>query len=142
MAAAKTVPTDASVPDFLASVPDPRRRADAQAVCDLMTEITGEQPVLWGSSIVGFGTLRWTGANGKESVWMEVGFAPRKAATVLYLMDGYEERADLLARLGPHSIGKSCLYLKRLADVDLGVLTELITASVTEVRGPRFPDRR
>jgi hypothetical protein len=81
-------------------------------------------------------------ASGKESVWLEVGFAPRKAATVLYLMDGYEQRAELLDRLGPHSIGKSCLYLKRLADVDLGVLSELIAASVTEVRKPRFTDRR
>ncbi|HEU4546934.1 MAG TPA: DUF1801 domain-containing protein [Microlunatus sp.] len=130
----KTVPTEASVPDFLAAIPDARRRADARAVCDLMTEITGAPPVLWGTSIVGFGERTLTIASGDSYPWMEVGFAPRKAATVVYLMDGFEERADLLERLGPHTIGTSCLYLKRLADVDLTVLADLISASVHEAR--------
>ncbi|HEU5484341.1 MAG TPA: DUF1801 domain-containing protein [Microlunatus sp.] len=134
MATAKTVPTEASVPDFLAGIADARRRADAQVVCDLMAEVTGEEPVLWGTSIVGFGEQTLTIASGKPSAWMEVGFAPRKAATVIYLMDGFEHRADLLDRLGPHSIGKACLYLKRLDDVDLAVLRALLSASVAESR--------
>lgn len=134
MAAAKTVPTDASVPDFLAAIPDPRRRGDAEAVCELMSKVTDTPPVLWGTSIVGFGERTLTAANGKQSTWMEVGFSPRKTATVLYLMDGYEQRGDQLARLGPHTIGKACLYLKRLSDVDLDVLEELISASVDEIR--------
>lgn len=134
MAGAKTVPTDASVPDFLAAVPDARRRADAQLVCDLLARITGEPPVLWGPSIVGFGERTLTIASGRQTAWPEVGFSPRKTATVLYLMDGYEHRTDLLNRLGPHSTGKACLYLKRLDDVDLDVLEELVTASVTDGR--------
>jgi hypothetical protein len=136
MAAPKTVPTDASVPAFLAAVPDARRRADAQRVCDLMAEVTGEEPVLWGTSIVGFGKQTLTIASGKQSTWMVVGFSPRKAATVVYLMDGYEHRAELLDGLGPHSTGRSCLYLKRLDDIDLQVLRELISASVEDSRKP------
>lgn len=130
MSTPKTVPTKASVPDFLAAVPDARRRADAQVVCDLMAQITGEPPVLWGTAIVGFGELPLTITSGKEVAWPEVAFAPRKAATVIYLMEGFEQRADLLDRLGPHSTGKVCLYLKRLDEVDLAVLAELITATV------------
>ena len=126
----KTVPTDAGVPDYLAAIPDTRRRADAQTVCDLMAKVSGAPAVLWGTSVVGFGERMLTIASGASYPWMEVGFAPRKAATVVYLMDGFEERTDLLSRLGPHSIGKSCLYLKRLDDVDLAVLEDLITASV------------
>lgn len=126
----KTVPTEASVPDYLAAIPDARRRADANAVCELMTEVTGAPPVLWGTSVVGFGERTLTIASGDSYPWMEVGFAPRKAATVVYLMDGFEERADLLDRLGPHTIGKACLYLKRLDDVDLAVLGDLVRASM------------
>lgn len=132
----KTVPTAASVPDYLGAIPDARRRADAQAVCDLMAEVTGAPAVLWGTSVVGFGERTLTIASGDSYPWMEVGFAPRKAATVVYLMDGFEERADLLDRLGPHTIGRSCLYLKRVGDVDLAVLEELIRASVQEGRQP------
>lgn len=134
MAAAKTIPTEASVPEFLAAIPDPRRRGDAEVICELMSRVTGAAPVLWGTSIVGFGERTLAAAIGMQSTWMEVGFSPRKTATVLYLMDGYEQRGDQLARLGPHTIGKSCLYLKRLSEVDLGVLEELIAASVNELR--------
>ena len=130
MAGPKTRPTDADVGAFLESVPDERRRDDAKAVCRLMQEVTGEEPVLWGTSIVGFGTTPLRYASGRELDWPVVAVSPRKAATTVYLMDGFEERADLLARLGPHSIGKSCLYLKRLSDVDLDVLRELVAESV------------
>ena len=130
MTGPKTCPTDADVSAFLQSVPDERRREDAKAVCRVMQEVTGEEPVLWGTSIVGFGSARLQYASGRELDWPLVGFSPRKAATTVYLMDGFEERGDLLARLGPHSIGKSCLYLKRLSEVDLDVLRELIAESV------------
>jgi hypothetical protein len=131
----KTRPTDADVGAFLDSVADERRRADATALCRLMQEVTGQEPVLWGTSIVGFGSVRLRYASGRELDWPVTGFSPRKAATTVYLMDGFEERADLLARLGPHSTGRSCLYLKRLSDVDLDVLRELIAESVQRVPG-------
>ena len=126
----QTQPTQASVADHLAAVPDPRRRAAAQRVCALMERITGESPVLWGSSIIGFGSRRLRYADGREVDWMVVGLAARKAATVVYLTDGFEQHAELLSDLGPHTIGKSCLYLKKLDDVNLGVLEQLITESV------------
>jgi hypothetical protein len=125
----KTRPTDADVGAFLESVPDERRREDARTVCRLMQEVTGEEPVLWGTGIVGFGSVRLRYASGRELDWPVTGFSPRKTATTVYLMDGFEERSDLLARLGPHSTGRSCLYLKRLSDVDLAVLRELVTES-------------
>ena len=133
MAAPKTRPTDADVGAFLESVADERRRDDAKAVCRLMQEVTGEEPVLWGTGIVGFGSVRLRYASGRELDWPVTGFSPRKTATTVYLMDGFEERSDLLARLGPHSTGKSCLYLKRLSDVDLAVLRELVAELVRHV---------
>ena len=133
MAEPKTRPTDADVGAFLESVPDERRRDDAKTVCRLMQEVTGEEPVLWGTNIVGFGSVRLRYASGRELDWPVTGFSPRKAATTVYLMDGFEERSDLLARLGPHSTGRSCLYLKRLSDVDLDVLRELVAESVRHV---------
>jgi hypothetical protein len=129
----KTRPTDADVGAFLESVPDERRRDDAKTVCRLMQEVTGQEPVMWGTSIVGFGSVRLRYASGRELDWPVTGFSPRKAATTVYLMDGFEARSDLLARLGPHSTGKSCLYLKRLSDIDLDVLRELVADSVRHV---------
>ena len=130
MAELKTRPTDGDVGTFLDSVADERRRADAKVVCRLLQEVSGQEPVLWGTSIVGFGSVHLRYASGRELDWPVVAFSPRKAATTVYLMEGFEERADLLARLGPHSTGKSCLYLKRLSDVDLDVLRELVAESV------------
>jgi hypothetical protein len=125
----KTRPTDASVPDFIAAVENPTRRADAEAICALMAEATGEPPVLWGPSIVGFGRYR-----GPTGDWPLVGFSPRKANLVLYIMPGFAEHADLLARLGRHRAGSSCLYLNRLADADPAVLRELIDRSIASLR--------
>ena len=133
MAEPKTRPTDADVGVFLETVADERRRDDARTVCRLMQEVTGEEPVLWGTSIVGFGSVRLRYASGRELDWPVTGFSPRKTATTVYLMDGFEERSDLLARLGPHSTGRSCLHLKRLSDVDLAVLRELVAESVRYV---------
>jgi len=104
-------------------------------VCRLMQEVTGEVPVLWGTGIVGFGRVRLRYASGRELDWPVTGFSPRNTATTVYLMDGFEERLDLLARLGPHSTGKSCLYLKRLSDVDLDVLKALIAESARHMAG-------
>ena len=135
MSGPQTRPTDADVDAFLDAIPDQRRRDDARTVCRLMQEVTGEVPVLWGTGIVGFGSVRLRYASGRELDWPVTGFSPRKTATTVYLMDGFEERVDLLARLGPHSTGKSCLYLKRLSDIDLDVLTALIAESVRHTAG-------
>jgi hypothetical protein len=131
-----TVPTDASVDDFLAAVPGERRRADAERLCAILREVTGEAPVMWGPSIVGFGSYRYTYASGRTGDWPLAGFSPRKQQLVIYLVGGFEERhASVLARLGPHKTGKACLYLKGLDDVDEGSLRELIDRSVRVHKG-------
>lgn len=125
----KTKKNDANVKQFLAAVPGERRRKDAQALCRLMEEITGERPKMWGTAIVGFGSYHYTYASGQEGDWAPVGFSPRKAALVLYsapVAPGYQ---DLLKKLGAHSAGKSCIYIKRLEDIHLPTLKRLIKAS-------------
>ena len=134
MAEPKTKKTDASVAAFLDAVADPRRREDARAVLALMKRITGEEPKMWGTSIVGFGSYTYTYASGQTGDWPIAGFSPRKQALTLYLMPGFEKDADLMKRLGKHKTGKSCLYLNRLADVDAGVLEELVRRSVERMR--------
>ncbi|WP_292070882.1 DUF1801 domain-containing protein [Brevundimonas sp. UBA7534] len=125
----KTRPTDASVPDFIAAVENPTRRADADSICAMMGEATAEPPVLWGASIIGFGSYR-----SPTGDWPLVGFSPRKANLVLYVMPGFEGQSDLLARLGKHKTGSSCLYLNRLADIDRAVLRQIIDRSVASMR--------
>lgn len=137
MAEAKTRPTKASVSAFLAAVPDEQRRKDGQAIAKLLREVTGEKPVLWGSSIVGFGTYVLEYADGREAEWPLVGFSPRKSELVVYVMPGFERYADLLARLGKHRIGKSCLYLKKLGDADPAVLKEIVSRSVAAMEKKR-----
>lgn len=126
----QTRPGDGDVAGYLAGIADPNRRGDAEAVCALMADVTGQAPRMWGTGLVGFGrqTLRYD--SGREVEWFLVGFAARKQATTVYVGEGFEPHADLLARLGPHSTGRSCLYIKRLADIDLPTLTELVRASV------------
>jgi hypothetical protein len=121
---------------FLASIPDEGRRADARTVCDILARITGEPPKMWGKAIVGFGQRHLKYDSGRELDWMEIGFSPRKANTAIYLSGGIDTYADLLARLGKHTTGGGCLYLRRVEDVDQAVLEELLTRSVTHVRGP------
>ncbi|QGN46544.1 DUF1801 domain-containing protein [Micromonospora sp. WMMC415] len=131
-----TVPTDASVDEFLAAVPDERRRADALRLCGILRDITGEPPVMWGPSIVGFGSYRYTYGSGRTGDWPLVGFSPRRQQLVVYLVGGYEERYPaLLTRLGPHKTGKGCLYLKRLDNVDEGALRELVERTVRVHKG-------
>lgn len=134
----KTKPTGASVADFLAAVENPTRRADAQAVCALLEEVTGEPPMMWGPSIVGFGSYHYRYASGQSGDWPIAGFSPRKANLVLYIMAGAAERPDLLARLGKARTSVSCLYVNRLSDVDMGVLRELAEWSVRTMR-ERYP---
>ena len=135
MAELKTQRTDASVAEFLAGVDNPTRREDAQAVCALMTEVTGEQPAMWGTSIVGFGSYEYHSVSGRSGVWLTVGFSPRKQSLTVYIAEGLAAHADLLSRLGRHSTGKGCLYLPRLSDVDLDVLRELVRQGFDQVNG-------
>lgn len=138
MAELKTRPTDADVTAFLDSVPDERKRADAHTVCALMAEITGAPATMWGKNIVGFGNYDYTYASGTSGSWFEAGFSPRKTALTLYVMSGFGGEEDLMSRLGKHTTGKSCLYIKRLSDVDMAVLRELVERSVATIR-ERYP---
>jgi hypothetical protein len=128
--------TGASVEDFLAGVPDEQRREDARRLCAMMAQVTGEPPVMWGTSIIGFGAYHYRYASGREGDSALAGFSPRRPHLVIYLVGGFESRhQSVLARLGPHTTGKGCLYLKRLDDVDQDVLRELIDRSVRVHRG-------
>jgi len=122
----KTTQTEASVAVFIASVDDAQKRQDSETLIDMMREVMGEEPKMWGDSMVGFGTYHYKGKSGREGDWFPVGFSPRKAALTLYLMGGFDERGALLEKLGKHSIGKGCLYVKKLADVDMSVLRQMV----------------
>ena len=124
-----TQPTDADVTAFLDGVADERRRDDARAVVALMRDVTGASPRMWGTTTIGFGRQPYRTADGKEREWFAVGLAPRKAALTLYGLTYYGTNTDLLERLGPHTTGKGCVYVKRLDDVDREVLTELVRRS-------------
>ncbi|WP_217616191.1 DUF1801 domain-containing protein [Cellulomonas sp. GbtcB1] len=125
----KTVPNDADVDAFLAAVQPERRRRDAVRARELLERITGEHPVLWGPSIVGFGSAHYRYASGHEGDWPPVAFSPRKTALTLYLMDGLEAHAADLAELGPHTTGTGCLYLKDLDAVDQPALERILVRS-------------
>ena len=134
MAEPKTRPTDVPVADFIAAVDNPRRRADAEVMQALLTEVTGEAPVMWGPSIIGYGSYR-----GPTGDWPRIGFSPRKAQLVLYLMGDFDAREALIARLGKVSTKGGCLYINRLDAVDEGVLRELVAASLAHLRA-KYPD--
>lgn len=134
MADLKTKATEASVTDFLDNVTSEDRRADCQRVLELMKEITGEQPKMWGPSMIGFGRYHYRYESGREGDWFLTGFSPRKANLTLYIMAGFERYDGLMGRLGKYKTGKSCLYLKRLSDVEEPVLRELIDESVKHMR--------
>ena len=126
MAENKTAPTDVPVEAFLASVEHPVRRQDGEAVVELMRDITGQEPVMWGPSIIGFGSYHYKYASGHEGDAAAVGFSPRKGNLALYGLTYAPESASLLERLGKHKTGAACLYVNKLADIDLDVLKELI----------------
>lgn len=134
MAENKTKPTGASVEDYLASRATAQQLADCRELMALLHRVTGEPPVMWGPSIVGYGVYRYTYASGRSGEMPVVGFAIRGRELVVYLMAENDTQRALLAQLGPHRMGKSCLYVKRLADLDVGVLEQLLTNSVAEVR--------
>ncbi len=129
MAKLKTQKTDASVKEFLTAVPDEKKRNDSFAILELMSEVTGEEPAMWGTSIVGFGSYRYKYASGQEGEWPLVGFSPRKQNLTLYIMSGFDEYDSLLANLGKYKTGKSCLYINKLEDVDLATLREMVKQS-------------
>jgi hypothetical protein len=126
---AKTLPTDASVPAFLAALEPARRRDEAQAIAALLETVAGCPPVLWGSNIIGYGHYDYRYASGRTGTWPRLGYSPRKAQHVVYLMDGFDGQADLLARLGKATTGVSCLYVKKLADIDVNLLAEMARRS-------------
>jgi hypothetical protein len=130
MAEAKTKPTDQSVDSFINTISDPQRRQDCFAIARLMKEATRSEPRMWGGSIVGSGTRHYKYAGGREGDWPLIGFSPRKQNLTLYVASGLD--GELLKKLGKHSVAKSCLYIKRLADIDLPTLKKLIKESVKQ----------
>lgn len=142
MADPRTLPTGADVAEFLALAEPAGRREDAFALDALFREVTGWTPRMWGPSIVGYGRYHFRYESGREGDFLATGFSPRKANMVLYIMPGYAGFGDILARLGKHRLGKSCLYLNRLDQVDRDVLAELIRAGIDDLAGrwPVAPD--
>jgi hypothetical protein len=134
MAENKTKSTKSSVASFIAALPDPTRRADAKALVKAMQDATNEKPKMWGPSIVGFGCYHYRYDSGREGDMPIVGFSPRKTATVLYNVCGFDGAEELRAKLGEHTTGKGCLYIKKLSDVDPRVLQTLLRKSIDAVR--------
>ncbi len=134
MSELKTTKNTASVSAFINAIEDKHKRADAKKIMSMMRAATGKRAAMWGSSIVGFGSYRYTYASGRQNVWMQVGFSPRKQNLSLYIMSGFSDFDSLLKKLGKYRTGKSCLYINRLDDVDEGVLQELINRSVSYIR--------
>lgn len=130
MAENKTTPNDQDVEQFLNSIADERKRKDSFTILELMKQVTGIEPRMWGSSIVGFGSYHYKYESGREGDMILAGFSPRKQNLTLYNMGGFERYDDLLQKLGKHTSGKGCLYIKRLDDVDLSTLKSLIEESV------------
>ena len=134
MAENKTRPTRASVTAFMRAVDDPGMRADAKKVAAMMRRATGKRAMMWGPSIVGYGSYHYRYDSGRQGDFMITGFSPRKQALTIYIMPGFSHFEDLLSKLGKYRTGKSCLYIRRLADVDEAVLERLIRESVKYMR--------
>ena len=133
MAANKTQPTPVSPADFIETVEHPVRREDARTLLALMSRITGWEAKMWGPSMIGFGEYHYRYESGREGDFLRTGFSPRKTGMVVYILPGYEDYSDTLSRLGKHKLGKSCLYINKLADIDLSVLEELIRAGLDDM---------
>ncbi|MHA2084957.1 MAG: DUF1801 domain-containing protein [Candidatus Thorarchaeota archaeon] len=136
----KTKPTGESVEDFLNAVEHPQKREDGFELLKMMKEITKEKPTMWGPSIVGFGSYHYKHKTGREGDMPITGFSPRKRNLTVYVMLGFEEYSDLLDKLGKHKLGKSCLYINKLADVDATVLQQIISKSVKQLRDMKERD--
>ena len=130
----KTQRNDASVEDYLNSLEDSRKRDDCFVLLQMMQELTGEEPAMWGDSIVGFGFYKYRYNSGRSGEWFITGFAPRKRDLTVYIMPGFDRYHDLMERLGKHKTGVSCLYLNRLQTIDVPTLRELISRSVADMR--------
>ena len=139
MAEIKTKPSQASVEAFIEAVDNPTRRQDARTICAVLERVTGCAPVMWGPSIIGFGSYHYKYDSGHEGTMCRLGFSPRKGQLVLYVLSGAEGEAELLARLGKHKTGKACLYINKLADVDLAVL-EALARRAWERMNARYPE--
>lgn len=137
----KTRPTTASVDAFIAAAQPPQRSEDAKVIRAMMERLSGEPAVMWGPSIIGFGSCHYRYDSGREGDMPRLGFSPRKAELVLYLADGFPDHAELMSRLGRHRTSKACLYVKRLSDIDLDMLERLIAGSlaVSDELYPRKP---
>lgn len=129
MAELKTKPNEGSVEAFLNSVADPKKRQDCFAILDLMKQVTGEKPVMWGDSIIGFGNYHYCYESGREGDWFLTGFSPRAQNLTLYIMSGFDQYDELMSKLGKYKTGKACLYIKKIEDVDTDVLRELVRLS-------------
>ncbi len=138
MAELKTKKNNASVSEFLNAITDEQKRDDCKALSKLMSDITKAPAVMWGPSIVGFGSWRYTNTRG-TSDWFLVGFSPRKANITLYIMTGFTSCPDLMKKLGTYKTGKSCLYIKRLSDLDQGILKDLIKESIVNLKSGGLP---
>src|SRR5215467_7082401 len=135
MAENKTVPTKSSVREFVASIADTARRADAETLVQMMKDVTGFEPVMWGPAIIGFGSYHYRYESGREGDMLQIGFSPRKAAIALYNATQGTDAQALLAGLGKYTTGKGCLYIKKLSDVDREVLKAMLVKSLASVRG-------
>lgn len=134
MAEAKTKPTDASVGDYIAAIPDAARQRDCRALIELMTRITQKKPVMWGPSIVGFDSYHYKYASGREGDACLLGFSSRKTDLTIYVSSGFEGTEPILAELGKFKTAKVCLYVKKLSDVDLGALEKLLRHAVAAMK--------
>ncbi len=130
MSALKTKKNESSVEAFLQAIPEAMKRQDSITIVEMMKEVTGREPKMWGESIIGFGDTHYRYESGREGDWFQVGFSPRKQNLTIYLSYGFESDRELMQRLGKHKTGKACLYINKLADIDMGVLRELVRRAV------------
>jgi hypothetical protein len=135
----KTKPTEVSVRDFVSAIEPERRRNDAQELLTVFASVTGLQPKLWGPSLIGYGTYHYKYESGREGDFFMSGFSPRKTSLVIYTMPGYGDHDALLLKLGKHKLGKSCLYINKLADVKMDVLQEIISEGFETMKA-KYPD--
>jgi hypothetical protein len=131
----KTKVNDSSVSDFLHQIEDEKKREESFQLLDFFSKITGEEPKMWGGSIIGFGSYHYKYASGQEGDWMKVGFSPRKQKFSIYLMSGFEELQNQLTDLGKYKTGKGCLYVNKLADIDMRILEKMVLESFNHLRG-------
>ena len=139
MAQLKTTPNDANVKAFIEQVTPESKKEDCFTIMEMMQSLTGHEPQMWGPSIVGFGSYHYKYASGREGDFMRIGFSPRKQNRTLYIMNGFDRYEELMNKLGKHKTGKSCLYIKKLEDVDVNVLKQLMTESLTYM-AKKYPE--